>query len=229
MSDPHPAREDRMAKRVPHAASGELGIVPLISHLVHELAKPRFVWVVTSVRFDHVRVYTDENRAKAAFFEVVSNIWNDIEPVARIKLDCNCKDCVAFCKAEQQKSFLEYKERGVKDAKREYDDAVHALNMKKTEEGERKVKYCAEHLDYWQTYNEDDLTPRDIYDLWRGLSKDELTRQLLTGESDAWRFFHFYSYKNGGTKDDGEGGLCYHFECDGEVCSKTSMKRAPLE
>lgn len=217
------------AKRVPHAASGELGIVPLISHLVHELAKPRFVWVVTSDELDRVGVYMDVHRGKAAFFKVISNIWSDIEPVATCKLHCNCKDCAAFCKAEQKKSFSEYKASGIKRAKREYDDAVHALNMTKTEEGERKVQYKAEDLEYWQTYNEDDLTRSDIYESWRGPEEDESVRQLLAGEYDAWRFFHFRSYENGGTKDDGEGGLCYYYKCDGEVCSKTCMKRVPLE
>ena len=186
----------RPAKRVPHAASGELGIVPLISHLVHELAKPRFVWVVTSDELDRVGVYMNKNRGKAAFFKVISNIWSDIEPVATFKLHCDCDKCAAFCKAEQKKSFSEYKASGIKDAKREYDDAVHALNMTKTEEGEREVQYNAEKLEYWQTYNEDDQTPSDIYESWRGRSEDELTRQLLAGESDAWRFFHFNSTKD---------------------------------
>lgn len=221
----------RPAKRVPHAASGELGIVPLISHLVHELAKPRFVWVVMSGSLDCEGVYTDEDRGKAAFFKIISNIWSGIEPVATCKLNCNCKDCAAFCKAEHQKSLPKYKASGIKRAKKEYDDAVHALNMTKTEEGEREVQYKAEELEYWQNYNEDDEDHdhKHIYDWWCGPSEDKLSCQLLAGESDAWRFFHFYSYENGGTTDDGEGGLCYYYECDGEVRRKTCMKRVPLE
>lgn len=240
MSDPQPA----IIKRVPHAASGELGIVPLISHLVHELAKPRFVWVVSGFtccgpggwaisdplgRLDISGVFADKERALSAFYKKVAGTWTSGgNPSVSTKHKCwgrnGCDECFSFCKAEQIRSLPKYKASGIKDAKKEYDDAVYALNMTKTEEGERKVQYKAEDLEYWQTYNEDDLTSSDIYELWRGPEEDESIRQLLVEEVGAWRFFHFDN-----VEDDGEGGLRFYEEvCEGDIINETCMKRTPL-
>jgi hypothetical protein len=79
---------------IPHAASGELGIDLLLAHMINELAKPRFVFVVMSGGSDCKGVYFDEDRAKAAFYKEVVREKDYIDYVVTLRRHCGQHDLV---------------------------------------------------------------------------------------------------------------------------------------
>ena len=141
-------------------------------------------------------------------------------------MECDCKDCFAFCVEEQKKSFPAHKATQVAEAQASADEARRAQLESPSEAGAGQLLEREQRL---QDAKDDEVTAEnageDIAYCWRGPQGAELAKRFLAGDRDAARFFHVHN-----VDDDGEGGLRYYEEvCGGDIVEEVRMKRVTLE